>query len=57
MLIESALVVNSEMEENLRLRVFNTELTYRDAFLLMLLHLNEDFDDDLLQEAIELLVE
>ena len=57
MLIESALVVNSGMEENLRLRVFNTELTYRDAFLLMMLHLNEDFDDDLLQEAMELLVE
>ena len=27
----------------------------KDRYMLMLLHINEDFDDDLLQEAIELL--
>ena len=29
----------------------------KDIYLEMLLHLNENFDDDLLQEAIELIVE
>ena len=43
------------MECNLRLRIFNTGINFRDGFMLMLLHLNEDFDDDLLQDAMEML--
>jgi len=29
----------------------------KDTYMTMLLHLNEDFDDDLLQDAMEMLVD
>ena len=45
------------MEGNLRLRIFSSEINFRDAYMIMLLHLNEDFDDDLVQDAIGLLYE
>ena len=31
------------------------QLSFRDIFMSFLIHFNEDFDDDLLQDAVELL--
>ena len=36
---------------------FTTQANLKDIFMEMLLHLNQDFDDDLLQDSIELIVD
>ena len=36
---------------------FTTQANPKDLFMEMLLHLNQDFDDDLLQDSIELIVD
>ena len=44
-------------EFNLRVRVIDNTLELRDFYMFMLEHINEDFDDDLLQDTISLLVD
>ena len=39
----------------LNIRKYKTTLRLKDEYLMFLLHLNEDFDDDLLQDTINLL--
>jgi hypothetical protein len=36
---------------------YNSFVVFKDVYLTLLLHLNEDFDDDLLLDAIKLLTE
>jgi len=51
--------VRKTIEDIVRLIVKNKSIEVKsiDLYMWMLLHLNEDFDDDLLQEATSLLVD
>jgi hypothetical protein len=49
------LVQYSDKKTNVQIKLLDYHLTFRDGYLHMLLHLNEDFDDDLLQDCITLL--
>jgi hypothetical protein len=40
---------------SLEIKLIDYQLTLEDGYLHMLLHLNEDFEDDLLQDCIALL--
>jgi hypothetical protein len=44
-----------QVEDQLYLKVVDTSLPLKDVSLHLLLTLNEDFDDDLLQDAVDLL--
>ena len=44
-------LMNSELKFTV-----TTQANLKDIYMDMLLHINEDFDDDLLQDAIELIV-
>jgi hypothetical protein len=44
-----------QVEDQLYLKVVDTSLPRKDVSLHLLLTLNEDFDDDLLQDAVDLL--
>ena len=55
---DSATIIEEEcaLSEPEEVRVTTTRLvTMKEIYLHFLLHLNEDFDDDLLKEAVELL--
>ena len=41
----------------MHVRIIDLDTEVRSLYMLMLLHLNEDFDDDLLQDVVELLTE
>lgn len=47
--------VEKGSEEQLVMKITTFKASMRDLYMNCLLHLNEDFDDDLLQDAIELL--
>ena len=42
---------------NVTVRIIDVVTNIRDVVMFMLLHINEDFDDDMLQDAIELITE
>ena len=49
------LVLTEMVSRILTVRSPVRQLSFRDIFMSFLIHLNEDFDDDLLQDAVELL--
>lgn len=42
---------------NVTVRIIDVVTNIRDVVMFMLLHINEEFDDDMLQDAIELITE
>ena len=45
------------MDTMMHVRIIDLDSEVRSLYMLMLFHLNEDFDDDLLQDVVELLTE
>ena len=41
----------------MHVRIIDLDTEVRSLYMMILLHLNEDFDDDLLQDVVELLTE